>query len=281
MKKIINILAEEFLYGDHIVGLAAVGMISSVILIFDLPGDFKILAIAYLTYLIIYSYNHLSEIGFDSETNPERVSYLLRKRKWKLISFIVYIILLSVLLLFANRDVRILILLIVLGGILYTKYFKTVAILGIKNYYAAFFWSLLALLVALYYDLNNILPFLYLMSFLFIRVFLNTVFFDIKDIQSDKERNLKTFPVCWGKKKTLYILQIINLLSLVPLIIGIYNNNVPLVALSFIIVVLNGIFYLTKALFLSKKDLRFLSYVLLDGEYMLWPIIILIGKIFI
>jgi 4-hydroxybenzoate polyprenyltransferase len=279
-KKIIKLVAEEFLFGAHLVSLGASGIVLSVVMIFNLPIQPLLLLIAYLILQIIYRYNYFRELHFDMQSNPERVTYISAKKKWIEISPFLFLAILCGLLLFTNLLTALLAGYITGVGILYTEYFKKLPILGIKNYYTSHFWAILVLMVPFFYDLANIPPYLYIVLFIFIRGLINTVFFDLKDIEDDKKRNVKTFPVRWGKRKTLYILQIINFLSIAPLLLGVYTGQLPGVSLFLGATVLLGVFYLKKAMHMTDKSLRLLSYILVDGEYMFWPVVILIGKLF-
>lgn len=276
MKRIIKVVWEELLYGSHLTSLGAVGITLSVILIFDLPIKTAVLIISYLVYQIIYSYNHVKERFYDKKSNPERVQHLSNKRKWFAITPLIYAVILGGFLLISNLSTVFLVIFIAVGGILYTEYFKSVPILGWKTYYVSFFWSILVLIIPFFYSISNIIPFLYLVVFIFARGIVNTAFSDIKDIESDKIRKLKTFAVYFGRKKTLYMLHIINIFSLFPLIVGVIEGHLPMLAFSLVITVINGIYYLTKAIYIDQKSLRHLSYVLIDGEYILWPVIIFI-----
>lgn len=281
MKGIVKIIVEEFIYGSHVVSLGAVGITLSIVLLFELHINLSVLFIAYLAYQIVYTYNHARELSFDKKSNPERVRHISRRQKWVRISPLMYSGLLGIFLSFSNWFTIMLVVFIVAGGILYTEYFKSIPILGWKTYYVSFFWAILILIVPLFYRISYLIPYLYLVVFIFIRGLVNTTFSDMKDVESDRERGLKTFPVYWGKRKTINALHIINLISMIPLLIGIYMGYVPYLALVLIITVVNGVFYLTKSLYLDNKNLRLLSYILIDGEYILWPMIILLVKILI
>jgi hypothetical protein len=89
---------------------------------------------------------------------------------------------------------------------------------------------------------------------------------------------LKTFAVILGKKWVTYLLHIVNLLSFIPLVLGIYNNIVPKEAFLLILAVLYGFYYLIHVLFLTGKNLRNFSYIIVDAEYIFWPIWVIIGK---
>ena len=128
--------------------------------------------------------------------------------------------------------------LILISGLLYTNYFKKVTrrIVGFKSFYIAFTWSLLVVFLAFYYSFSLNLSVFLISSFVFLRVLLNTIFFDIKDIESDKKDNLKTMPIFLGKDRTLKYLNILNavsfiiilivtLIAFINLFIGIKNEN--------------------------------------------------------
>src|SRR5690606_25901775 len=145
----------------------------------------------------------------------------------------------------SNWQTALLTIFITAGGILYTERLKRIPVLGWKTYYVSFFWAILILVIPFFYVLDTVTPYLYLVLFIFIRGLVNTTFSDIKDIESDRARNIKTFPAYWGKEKTLYILQVINLISLVPLVVGVINSDLPILALVLGLTVVNGVYYLT------------------------------------
>jgi 4-hydroxybenzoate polyprenyltransferase len=153
--------------------------------------------------------------------------------------------------------------------------------MGFKNYYTSFFWAISIFLIPLFYKINNIAPYLYLLAFLFFRIVINTVFFDLKDTESDKARGIKTFPAEIGKDKTIFFLHILNLFSFLPIILGIIYNQLPTTVLFLLITVIGHMYYLIYARSSNDENLRKLSYILIDGEYILWPLIILVGRYFL
>ncbi len=74
---------------------------------------------------------------------------------------------------------------------------------------------------------NNIIPLLFPFILALLVNFSREVLKDIEDIEGDSEKNLKTFPIVYGKERaikvfvTLVILTIIS--SLIPFLVGIYN----------------------------------------------------------
>jgi len=281
--KNIKLLFTEFIYGGHLPSLGISGLILTIILLFNLPIYFLILIIPYLGVQIVYLYNHFREIDIDTVSNPERTGHLQKQIGSIKQTIGGYIVLLVILLLFTNIKTLIFILTVVLGGILYTNYFKKITkkVPGFKNFYTAFFLALSIFLVPLFYELEVTSVFLYLFLLIFLRMLVNTTFFDIKDIESDKMINLKTLPVIFGKKRTIYLLQLINLISAIPLILGVNGNQLPRESIFLIISVLYSFYYLSNSLSVEGKNLRTLTYIIADAEYIFWPIIISIGKIII
>ena len=156
----------------------------------------------------------------------------------------------------------------------------TKKITGFKNIYTSFVWA---------FGGTFSLPFYYLicpgMAYVFIFLFigakslLNVVFFDIKDIESDAKRGLKTIPIKYGKKKTLKLLQVLNVFSFIPLVVGVAIGALPVFTLALLALYFYTFVYLKKAEGLERKDIRFASYALCEAEIILWPLLILAGSI--
>lgn len=275
----------ELVYGGHLASLAAPAFVWTMALMLRSNIAWPLLVIAYLVPQIIYSYNHFRELKIDLQFNPERAGYLQEKLKHSPYLFALYGSTLLVLLVaFSNVQTCILVLVLISGGILYTTHFKSLTqkITGFKNVYVATFWALQSTaLYPFYYNLRS--GFFYILFFLFVwlRTFLNTVFFDIKDVDSDRKQGLKTLPVLFGKTSTLNYLHLFNLLSLVPIAVGVLLGIFPLFALSVTVFCFYSIFYIERSRVTTSERLRKLSYIMADGEYILVPFVVLIAKLFL
>ncbi len=279
MKQVISILKSigfEFVYGAHLLSLGGVGIILSILLVTNLEINFVFLLMIYLMYQVVYNYNHFRELKSDLLSNPERSKHLSTRQRWISISPFFYLVLLVGSLITTNIPTLLLVSFITIGGILYTEYFKKIRILGFKSYYVSFFWALSIMLIPLFYSQNNFTTYVYFAVFIFLRFMVSTIFFDIKDIDSDKRMNIITFPIKWGKKKTIYILHIINIASILPVLLGIYLEQLGIYSLLLASVLVIDFIYLAVSMNLKNKDLRILSYLVVDGQYMFWPLIIFI-----
>lgn len=289
MKNILNfisikssIIIMEFVYGGHLLSFGALGVILTIVQLLTLPFNIVILLIPYLSTQVIYSYNHFKELRFDADSNPERATHINNRKRFTELLLGLYTISLIILLLTTNIPTIAFVVSVVVGGILYTDYFKAKIakfVTGSKNFYSAFFWALQIFLVPLFHQSKLTTFYFYFFIIIFLTAFINSTFFDIKDIVSDKQRNLKTFPVVWGLKKTVYFLYALKLFTFVPLVLGIYTNALPKSAFIYIFFIAYGLYYLSQSLRLKGKELRNLSYIIADGEYILWPIMVFIGKL--
>jgi 4-hydroxybenzoate polyprenyltransferase len=251
-------------------------------ILLNTPIDWPVLLIAYLTPLIIYSYNYYGELEKDIKTNPERAVHLSKKVRYYPYIIGCYLALLALLLLlYASYVMIVFVLILVFCGIFYTVLLKdiTKVIPGFKGVYIAFVWALAGTFLfnihyAKSFNLFHILMFL----FIFLRGMINVTFFDIKDIEGDREQGLKTLPVILGQERTLQYLHLLNVVAFIPLFIGIYLNVIPVYALSLALLFFYDLFYLMKAHTASSKTIRMISYTMADAEFILWPVLLIIAS---
>ena len=280
--KLSNFSWNEFVYGGHWLSLGAssIALTTMILLNFNIKWEF--LFIVYLGTQCIYNYNHYKEIDKDSLDNSKRAKHI--KKYYSHISTItaVYgIMYLSLLVYFGeNKSIFFGGFLLILG-LLFTYKGKNISkrIMGFKSAYTAFSWALLPIFTAVYisYQINETLVLLFL--FVFLRWLVNTITFDIKDIKIDTKEKLLTFPIVF-KNRLLKFLHVLNLLSFAPLLIGIYLDFFQPCALFLLILFFYSYYYIDKV---KYEDINVLSvfYIMVDGEYYYWPILLLLGLIII
>jgi 4-hydroxybenzoate polyprenyltransferase len=283
LKSILNLIWGEFVYGGH---LHSFGVASIVFVASSLTGvkvTWDLLAVAYLGMHSVYLYNRYKEFNIDFITNPARTGYIKKYVKQiPLIIFVFTLTIASILLYYKNFLILIFAFLLLLMGIFYSEFLKKITkkIVGFKNLFIGLFFSSLIVLLALYYSVPWSISLTMIFIFVFLRVFYNTVFFDIKDIESDKNENLLTLPIVLRGEKLIYFLDFINILSGILIIVGVYFGFFPKFSLALLLAIPYSWYYLKK----SKKpgaNIDFLSYVVADGEYTVWAFLILLGKIFL
>ena len=271
-KQVLGFAWREFVYGGHLLSLGAVSIVFTSAVLLDILIAWDFLLVVYLITYTVYLYNRFKEFNEDFLTNPDRTQHV--KRYINRIPFIIscsVLIIIGILLHFGNFLSLVFGLLLLLLGMLYSVCFKklTRKIVGFKSFYVSFIWASLVIFLAFYYSFSLNLATFFIFFFIFLRWLINSIFFDIKDTKLDKKDYLKTLPVLLGKMKVLSYLHIINIFSIVPIIIGVFKNLLPPYALFLLIFYFYSFYYLQKVKD-EKANVHNLSYVMVDGEYLLW-----------
>lgn len=282
IKKLLKKILKEFIYGGHLLSLGAASIVWATLILVNhnIGTSWPVLFLAYLSSQIVYNHDHLDEIN-DEFANAERTKHLKDTRNYQIASLATYAILFAISCFFTTITSALIAILIVAGGVFYTKKAKTYtkSIFGFKNYYIAFFWSILPILTYFHLSDKNLLSLTVAFSlFVYARWILNTVFFDLKDAKEDSKKGLKTVPAVYGFAKTISYLHIVNLISVLIIVAGVLFEFIPLFGLAFIFFPVYSYIYLVKASGMSGKVLRIISYVVVDGEYLLWPLALLIVR---
>jgi len=281
IKRILISIWNEFIYGGHLLSIGAAGIVCLVMILLEKWPDWQILLIAYLISQIVYSHDHFKKLEIDLITNLERVRHLQKFIKYFPLIFLSYIIVLLILLFFfANIKTFFFILFLMIGGILFTTYFKrlTKKISGFKSFYTTIFWTTGIFLPLFYYSFfPNLFFILLILFFFYLRFFIGTSFSDIKDMEVDTKEGLLTLAVVLGKEKLINLLKCLNLLTAIPIIIGVHYNFFPVYSLMLVFSIPYSFYYLKKA---EEKNVNtaFLYNVIVDGEIIVWLFFIIIGK---
>jgi len=152
-------------------------------------------------------------------------------------------------------------------------------LIGFKSYYAALTWAALIPFTAIYISYPiNLTVFLF-SFFVFIRLLVSINFFDIKDMASDSKDEIRTLVLGLGKEKFILLLHILNLISIFPIIFGIFLNIFPIFIFGLAFLFFYSFFYVIKGRE-KKEEIQNISYILVDGEYYFWPILIFIMLLF-
>ncbi len=278
--KILTGIWDEFVYGGHLLSLGASAIVLTVTIMIHRDISIPLILISYLVTQVIYTLNHYREIQLDIVTNPERARHLIASKNVLpfLISFYV-ISIITLLVLFSNYITIIFTLVLGFLGFFYLKNL-TKTIIGFKNYYVAFLWAAASVLLPyLFFSITFDKLFYFIFIFIFVRWLINTTFFDLKDVDGDRLEGLKTIPVVIGVNKTLYLLAFYNIISAFILLFLVYSRMIELSFISYLFFIIYTIAYLLLAVNADKEKIRKISYIMVDGEYILWPIIMLVGRL--
>ena len=278
--KYLKIAWNEFVYGGHLLSLGLVSVVYTISLILSIKVTLDFLLIVYLGTESVFLYNRYKELKIDFLSNPERTEHV--KRHIKEIRFIVFLfplILFIILIYNKNFPGLIFAAFLILLGFFYSKFLKKITqkIIGFKDFFVALIGGLLVFFLMIYYAEPINPAFFLFFIFVFLKCFVNTTFFDIKDIEIDKKMGLKTLAVVFGQDKLIRILGVITILTMMPLIIGVYFEILPILSLALFLTVPYTFLYFEQ---LENKKIAssFLYNVIVDGEFLFWPIFVFLGN---
>lgn len=280
VEQVLKSVWDEFVYGGHLLSLGSVSIVFSSALILNIPITWDFLLIVYLITYTVYLYDRFRGLKQDLLTNYNRTQHITKYIRYiPLIISCSILIIIGMLLYFGNQSSLVFGLLALLFGLSYSVFFKKITkkVVGFKNFYVAFEWSLVVIFLTIYYSFSLNLSVLFLFIFVFLRWLIHEIFFDIKDIKSDKKENLLTLPIAFGEQKVLNIINLLNISTVVIVLISVYLNLFPKFVLLLLPLIFYSIYYF-KELEKTSVPFSYVNNIFINGEYILWTVFILTGK---
>ncbi|HEV2389690.1 MAG TPA: UbiA family prenyltransferase [Nitrososphaerales archaeon] len=285
----LSVVYRELILGGHLLALGTASIAGAAAYLFGRSPTVVLLVMAYLFSFGAYMMNRSAEMDQDLASHPERTSYLARRRRVlpgvvagsfivgyalaatvSLIFFVALLVPLALSILYSVGSKR-------LVGLIGTTKLKQKLLL--KNVSIAFGWSLIPILVGLYFGGFDG-PLLLLGPFIFLRLMTNTIVFDIRDAEGDRQNHIKTLPTELGVARSFDVVGAIDALSAAYLIALLALGLVPAFALTLMLLPIYSTIYRGFAM-QSNANLSFICDVVADAEYLLWGPLIYIGKLFI
>lgn len=273
-------LFDFFVVGSGILALSASGMVAAYSIVFKVPIDIFLLLVAFFVTYSSYYINHRYELKEDVLSHGKRTNFIL-ENPWIDYAAVFLYLLAFLLCLQKNILSAVLILVPPMIVILYTvrfhpriKRFKDITF--VKNFVVALTWAVYAFLTATWNSID-FTPIVYVMAlFIMLRFFVNTLSFDLRDVKSDEINNVPTLPVVIGKGATIAFLLFLNLLAAIFLSSAIVFGFAPLFAWPLVLINFYGIWYTLK-FHDPFVNLDFLCDVVIDGEFVFWPLLLFLG----
>ncbi|HUS76711.1 MAG TPA: UbiA family prenyltransferase [Methanothrix sp.] len=236
---------------------------------YHLLGVYPSIQICFAVFLMtfsLYSLNKLTDMKEDAINMPERLNFL-RGRKHIIIFYSVIAYLLCILLTFLDNPSSVFVVFVPLvanalyGSRLLPGLPRLKDIPIMKNLVVAVSWAVTTTLLPAGHIFNEKSIIALVLYFMLAKAFVNTVLYDIRDVAGDKENGIRTMPVIFGKKKTIFVLLAINA-TLLPLLMFL-NGNARLLAT---ILILNGFAY---TIFFADRINQLAMDIFVDGEWMI------------
>ena len=274
-----NFIWKEFIYGAHLLALGAGAIVVSAAILLNQRISWDYPAIIYLIAYASYLYNRYKEVEIDFLTNFQRTKHLKKYiKKVPLIIFFVFLIILKVLIYSKKLFFLPFILFLFCGGLLYTVFFKKVTkkIIAFKNFFVALEWTLPVAFLPFYYSFPFSFSLFLIIIFVYLKTFIVNSYFDAKDIETDKEETLLTLPITFSLESYLRFLRYLTLLFCLIIIFSVWLKFLSLFLLMLLFTVPFNLYIFRE----TQKSIIPLSklYFWAGGEFILWPILLLIGK---
>lgn len=273
---------EFVIHSSLFVGLVGMAMLFTSQSLLGLPTSLELLLIAFLISFSTYNINRKTDTKEDRISHPKRTEFLNIYYKYiKIVASVAYIIVLFIA--FSNSLVVGLIVLLPLISVsLYSipwiPTFTTTRlkdIFVVKNATVAIVWAIgVTILPLAYFEKPLTLTSMAVFFYIFLKVFGNTVTFDIRDVTGDTVHNIRTIPRKVGIANTKKILTLINLVSFCIIIVSVLYNLLMSAAYLISLVAIYTQIYIY---LISKTNIRFLTDVLADGEYMVMCLLALLS----
>jgi len=182
-------------------------------LLYEVKVNFNLLIASFLLIFAIYNLNKLTDIKEDSVNVPDRAGFIEKNKRFVIWATIVsYIAAFS--LSFLQNPLSIFVILFPFCiGLIYSikiSSFRLKDITGIKNIVVALAWTVIGTFLPLAISFRDFIVILLIFYFFFTKLFINTVIFDVRDIEGDGISGVRTIPVVLGRKKTKNILLFLN-----------------------------------------------------------------------
>ncbi len=244
-----------------------------------------LLAMAYLFSYGAYMMNRSTDMGTDSVSHPDRTAHLGSRRRYLpaiagLAFATGYALALTVNLVFF---------LALLAPLVFALAYsvgskRLVRIIGVsklkdkllvKNLFVSLGWSLVPVLVGFYY-LKFTPVIFWLGGFIFLRLMVNTLIFDVRDIEGDRKEGIRTVPVVYGSARTYRVMAVMDIASLALVSAAVTLGALPGASLMLAILPFYSLGYAALAR-RPGANLSTICDVVVDGEYLVWGPLMLIG----
>lgn len=276
----------EAVYGGHLLALGTSSMAATASMVLGKAPTWDLLLMAYLFSLGAYTINRTTDFRADEMSHPGRTAYLRgRMRALKGTAAACFAVgyllaLLRNLVFFAGLVVPLaLALAYSLGsgrmkGALGISRLKDALL--VKNVTVSFGWSLVPVLVGLYF-LQVPLAVLALAPFIFLRLMENTIFFDQRDVQADEAFGVSTLPIRMGSSGSSRVMDLLDVSAGVYMVVMVASGILPVFAAALLVFVPYSMAYRLYAR--SGKHRDALRDFAADGEYVLWGVVTYIGHL--
>ena len=269
----------EFIYSGHLFALGAISVVAMCAILFNIPITWDFLALIYFIFYPIYNYDYSRGASDDLLTNSKRAEHFKKKNKTSSIIYCSFLITGIISLYYSNFFTMCVSFTILIFGLLYGSYFKllTKKIVAFKNIYVSFVWALLVVFLFYYYSYPLTSSALLITTFIFVKIFIIQILFDVRDVEGDRKKGLLTVPVVMGNQKEFNLLKNLNGATMLMICYGLYFHLIPIFSFAILLAILYS-FYNIEKIRACKNDHSY--YLLAAVEPVLYFVLIFCSNCF-
>ncbi len=267
-----NRIIQFLVHGNIYLSLAGSATVFSALILTGLPIHFGPMFIAFSIVSTVYNLNQLTDVDEDELNNPQKAEFIRRYSK----IFLTFSTLVYIVSLFIAGKKSSLVLLFVLVEIVLSLIYSVLRLkdrLFFNNLIIGIGWSILAAIAAAFFDSFWTLEALYTAFFFGAIFFINTVIFDIKDIEGDLEEGVSTFPNSYGIEFTKKLTHLMNAFLTGVNLILVYTGALPNLFLA--LLPLN--FYVAVFIHFASEEYGPGFYgIIVDGEFIFLALVLMV-----
>lgn len=242
-------------------------------LFFGITPKINLLFAAFLVTYGTYSLNKLTDKEEDAVNNPVRSKYIYGNEKFLAILAVASYLTALLLGWFESIFASCILLVPLMTGIIYSASIFSVFgiprlkdVFVVKSLLVALSWTIMVTFLPATWFGWNFAILLYIFFFFFIKSFVNTILFDVRDVKGDAENNVKTIPVVIGIPRTRRLLLAIQSILAIWLVL-----TFDLFSKYYLILIISIVYgYAYIFYFCEQKNHKGFSLdILVDGEWII------------
>ncbi len=274
LRKIFDWLVMSDIYASIIA--AGITLITAAVL--DLPVDLLALACVFSTAFAVYALNRQDDADIDAINIPERTKFVQRQGWIVLVLSTASFFFCLAFAFMDNMMVFLLMAWVYVLGLFYSfpllAPFKNV--LGfsrlkepfaVKNLLVSGMYGFFVLIPIFDASAPLSIPAILLFTFVFLRFFIISTVFDMRDVEGDSKKNINTIPVVLGADNALKVLHGLNIVSLLLIPIGMYFHAVSVLFAAMVLTTFPFAFYYLEQVRLRNTDMKYLCSVIVEADY--------------
>ena len=239
--------------------------------LYGTPISYPLILATFLVIYSVYGLNKITDTEEDQLNAPERSDLISSHEKlFKYTAVSAYILAVIIGLLY-GWQVLLVLLFPLLAGVVYSiqinpRIPRLKDIFAVKSLIVALSWTVGSTFLPIV-DYNvNLMVMLLIFYLFFIKSFINTVLFDLMDVEGDEKTGTRTIPVVIGASNTIKLLLVLNSTLLILIHVCLVYGLFKMFLIPLIFCIIYGYVYI---LYFSRNKNRFKMDIMVDGEWIL------------